>query len=144
MNIIKSIAVVVIGYSSGVVIASGVFAFIAVLGIVTRFAQKTKTTEYIYLYEDAIIIGGILGTMHLYINYHLPIGDIPAVIISLFIGVFFGSLAVSVAEILNVIPILTRRFKIAGGISALVTSIALGKAAGSLLYYLIPGFYSNI
>lgn len=53
MEIIKSIAVVVIGYSSGVVIAGGVFAFIAVLGIVTRLAQKTKTTNYIYLYEDA-------------------------------------------------------------------------------------------
>lgn len=90
------------------------------------------------------MIGGILGTMHLYIDYYLPVGNIPVVIISLFIGVFFGSLAVSVAEILNVIPILTRRFRLVGGISALVTSIALGKAIGSLLYYIIPGFYSNI
>lgn len=61
MNFWKDVALAIIGYSSGTVIAGGVFAFISVIGIVPRFAQKTGTIDKIRLYEDFIALGGLLA-----------------------------------------------------------------------------------
>jgi len=47
----------------------------------------------------------------------------------------------SLAEVLNVIPILTRRGRLQHGMFYFVLAIALGKLVGALLYFLIPGFY---
>ena len=108
-----------------------------------RFAQKTKTEQHIVLYEEMIIFGGIIGGIYEYTQYKLPIPKIlehlliPELLVIIFgfcLGVFVGSLAVSLAEILNVIPILCRRAKIKFGVGYFVLSIALGKMAGSLLY----------
>ena len=57
----NNIVLAVIGLSSGTVVAGGIFAFIAIIGVVPRLAQKTKTEKYIMIYEDAITLGGILG-----------------------------------------------------------------------------------
>ncbi|MGN1318179.1 MAG: stage V sporulation protein AB, partial [Lachnospirales bacterium] len=70
-----------------------------------------------------------------------PINPIIVIIYSLCIGIFFGCLAVSLAEVLNVIPILSRRINVQKGIKYFILSLALGKALGSALYYFLPGFY---
>lgn len=141
MTAIKILALIIIGFGGGVVIAGAVFAFIAIIGVVPRLAQKTNSKQYIKLYEEAIIVGGIFGTTTLIFNYYLPIGKILVIFISGCIGIFYGCLAVSLAEVLDVIPILTRRGRIQKGMMYFMTALALGKLAGSLLYYFVPGFY---
>lgn len=131
----------VIGFSSGTLIAGGVFAIIVTLGIVPRLAQRTGTIQYIPLYEDAIVIGGIFGTSTMLIDYYLPIGRILVGFLGFCLGVFVGCLAVALAEILNVMPIFMRRSRITKGIPVIVCGLALGKVLGSLLYFLIKGFY---
>ena len=54
---------------------------------------------------------------------------------------FYGGLAVSLAEVFDVVPIFMRRARLLKGIVFFVTAIALGKTLGSLAYFLIPGFY---
>lgn len=142
MNLVKILFIIVIGFGSGVVIAGAVFAFIAIIGIVPRLAQKTRTEKYIKLYEEAIIIGGIFGTSTMIIDYYMPIGKIAVIFLSICVGIFYGCLAVSLAEVLDVIPILTRRGHIKKGMTYFITAIAFGKLLGSLLYYFIPGFYN--
>lgn len=142
MNLVKILFIIVIGFGSGVVIAGAVFAFIAIIGIVPRLAQKTRTEKYIKLYEEAIIIGGIFGTSTMIIDYYMPIGKIAVIFLSICVGIFYGCLAVSLAEVLDVIPILTRRGRIKKGMTYFITAIAFGKLLGSLLYYFIPGFYN--
>lgn len=129
------------GLGSGVVIAGAVFAFIAIIGIVPRLAQKTKTENYIMLYEEAIILGGIFGTTTLVFDYYIPLAKPIVAILGVFIGVFYGVLAVSLAEVLNVIPILSRRGRIQQGLKYFVCAIAFGKVLGSVLYYFVPGFF---
>lgn len=141
MTLIKMILLIIIGFGSGVVIAGAVFAFIAIIGVVPRLAQKTNTAKYIKVYEEAIIFGGIFGTSSLLFNYYIPIGKLLVMFISLCIGIFYGCLAVSLAEVLDVIPILTRRGKIQKGMMYFICAIAIGKLIGSLLYYFIPGFF---
>ncbi len=141
MEIIKHFTLILIGFGSGLVIAGAVFAFIAVIGIVPRLADKTGTTRYIKIYEEAIIAGGILGCVIMLADPYLPVGRVAVIIYSLLVGIFYGCLAVSLAEVLDVIPVLARRVRVRQGLKWFVAAIALGKLAGSLLYYFVPGFY---
>ena len=54
----------------------------------------------------------------------------------LFAGIFVGCLALAIAEMLDTIPIFARRIGFRHGLGIVVLSIALGKAAGSLLYFM--------
>lgn len=137
----KYICMIIIGIGSGGIIAGGVFAFITIIGIIPRFAQKTGTQKYMQIYENAIIVGGIFGTTTMFIDYSIPIGSVLTALYSGCIGIFIGCLAVSLAETLDVIPILSRRANLQKGLSIFIITLALGKMIGSILYYIIPGFY---
>ena len=135
MLYLKQIILVIISFSSGVVIAGGVFAFIAMIGIVPRMAQKTNTEGHIVSYENAIIYGGIFGSLLMTFNFYLPIWYL-SIIPALAIGVFIGAIAVSIAEILDVVPVFMRRASLKTDLGIFITSIALGKLFGSMVYFL--------
>ena len=137
MAIAKYIVFSLLGFGGGIVISGAVFAFIAIIGVVPRLAQKSHTEKYIKLYEEAIIWGGILGASCLSFDFYFPIGIIGTIIFSL----SYGVVAVSLAEVLNVLPIIHRRFNLNKGLQYFLLSLALGKAFGSILYYTIFGFY---
>lgn len=141
MTAIKYVALILLGIGGGLVVSGAVFAFIAIIGIVPRLAGKTKTTKYIIFYENAIIFGGIFGVFTILFNYYIPVSHIFAAIYALLIGIFYGCLAVSLAEVLDVIPILTRRTMLSKGIKYFIVVLALGKALGSIIYYFVDGFY---
>ncbi|WP_352399286.1 stage V sporulation protein AB [Anaerotignum sp.] len=132
---------IVIGLSTGVAIAAGIFAFIAAMGIVPRMAKRTKTEKYIMLYEDVILLGGVFGTTTMFVDYRLPRIPILAGGYALAIGVFVGVLAMALTEVLNVMPILLRRGRITKGLPWLLLCFALGKVLGSLVYFCVDGFY---
>lgn len=132
---------IIIGFSSGAGIAAGVFAFIAAIGIVPRLAQRSKTEKYIPLYEDVILLGGLFAATAMFVDYRLPKVPLLAGGYALCIGIFVGVLAVALAEVLNVMPILLRRGRITRGLSWLLLSFALGKVVGSLIYFCVDGFY---
>jgi len=134
---------IVFGFSSGVVVSGAVFAFITVVGVVPRMAEKTATIGRVRLYEESIMFGGIAGTVVMFFEFHLPIGRVLAALLSFCGGMFFGALAMSLAEVLDVIPILTRRGKVERGMYYFILAIAIGKLIGSLMYYMIPGFFTN-
>ena len=139
--IIKAFLSIALGFGSGAVISGAVFAFITVIGVVPRLAQKTGTKRYIRLYEEAIIVGGILGCIEGFFKFPLPTPRIIVMLLGFCTGVFYGCLAISLAEVLNVIPILTRRIKLGKGLFFFILAIALGKLTGSVLYFIIPGFF---
>lgn len=141
MEMFKHFAGIFIGFSSGLVVAGAVFAFITVVGVVPQLAQKTKTQQHVRLYESAIVAGGIFGTVAGVAQLSIPLGGLVLVPLSIANGIFFGVLAMSLAEVLNVIPILTRRGRIQYGMFFFILAIALGKMIGSLLYFLVPGFF---
>ncbi|MCL2379015.1 MAG: stage V sporulation protein AB [Defluviitaleaceae bacterium] len=141
MDIVRHTASVTIGFASGLVIAGAVYAFLTIVGVVPRLAQKTRTTAQIKGYESALVLGGIFGTLTGIFRFYLPIGTVGTIAVSFANGIFFGCLAMSLAEVLNVIPIFSRRARIQRGMFFIVLAIAVGKLAGSLLYFLVPGFF---
>ena len=141
MELIKHMASVFIGFGSGLVVAGAVYAFITIVGVVPRLAQKTRTTGQIRGYETALLAGGVFGTLAGIFRFYLPIGGVGVAVISMANGIFIGCLAMSLAEVLNVIPIFSRRARLQRGMFFLVLAIAAGKLVGALLYFLVPGFF---
>lgn len=138
--ILRYILMAFIGFSGGIVVAGAVFAFITIIGIVPRLVQKTKTKDYIILYENCIVLGGILGTIPLIDQLYIPFGQVGNAVFGTFAGIFIGCLAVSLAEVIDVIPILSRRARLKTGLQFFLLFLAIGKMIGSLLYFLYPGF----
>ena len=58
----------IIGFSSGAVIAGGMFSFLIGLGLISIFADRTHTGKYILMYEDSITLGGILFNIFFYLS----------------------------------------------------------------------------
>ncbi len=141
MFYLKYLCGMFLAFSGGVIIAGGVYAFIAVIGVIPRLAQKTKTEQYARLYEEAVMLGGISGAAIDALHFKTQINIFVGSLLSFCGGVFLGVLAMSLAEVLNVIPIFTRRARIQQGIFYFILCIAIGKFVGSILYFTVPGFY---
>ncbi len=144
-EIIKSLIMIFISFSGGLIISSAIFAFIAIIGIVPSIAVKTNTTASIVFYEEMILYGGIFGCINSIYKYNLHFENsiitiFMVVLYFLFTGIFIGVLASSLAECLNVIPIFTSRVNIREGVFLIMISMAIGKFIGSILYFTNSGF----
>lgn len=125
-----------IGLSSGGVIAAGVFAFIAMIGVFPRLIDKTQTSQHIMLYESVIILGGVIGNV--LDIYEFPIrfgGNLMLGAFGFCVGIFVGCLVMSLAETLKALPVMNRRIHLAVGFQYVILSIAIGKMIGSLIYF---------
>ena len=136
----KWIILCLIGAASGAAIAGGVLSFFVMIGLVPRLIQRTGTAQHILLYETIITIGGILAGLSLLYTGTIPLGIPADVIAGFFSGIYVGCLALALTEVLNVLPILCRRTGLTRHLKWIVLALALGKSAGSLIYYFVPGF----
>ncbi len=126
-----------LGLSAGGIIAAGVFAFLAIIGIFPRIMGRTKTRQ-ILLYETLIIAGGILGNISDIYEIPIPLGIGGNLILGIFgiaSGIFVGCLVMSLAETLKALPVINRRIGLAVGLQYVILSVALGKLTGSLVYF---------
>ena len=62
------------GLSAGLVIAAGVFAFLAIIGVFPRLIGKTGSGSHIMLFETVLILGGSLGNAEDLLEYPLGWG----------------------------------------------------------------------
>ena len=132
---IKVAAEVLIGLSAGAAASAGVFALITVIGILPRWAGHTRTAHHVSLYEWSVILGGTAGNLIFLLQPSLPGKEILEAVAGLFMGIFVGGLIMSLAEVLDVFPILLRRVRIQSGIPWMVLSIGIGKMLGAYLYF---------
>lgn len=135
MSIGKQALMAVTGLSAGVGVAGGLFALMIALGLVSEFADQTRTARYIFWYEDAISVGAILGNIISVYQTVLPLGQAGAGIFGLFSGIFVGAWAMALTEIVNIVPIFTRRMDLRRGLGLIIASMAAGRTVGSFLYY---------
>ena len=131
----KELLMAVVGLCSGLAVAGGLFALIIALGLVAEFADQTHTARQILWYEDAVAAGGIIGNLISIYQFPLPFGDVGAGIFGIFAGIFVGAWAMALTEIINIIPIFARRVNFRRGLELVIISTALGRTAGSLIYY---------
>lgn len=132
----EQLALGIIGFASGSVIAGGMFSFLIGLGLISIFADRTHTGKQILLYEDAISLGGILFNAFFIYQIRIPAGEVFLGALGLFSGIFVGCWAMALADILNVFPIFIRRLALVKAIPYLIIGLSLGKTAGALVYFL--------
>ena len=138
-------------FGFGLLSSTGVFTVFVTAGLVPRLADKTHTGNKIITYENCIVAGTIFGCFFsvypdffsVYVgsaaregikNWNLW-GNSILGIFGIFAGAFVGCFAIAIAEILNTIPIFTRRIRLGKGIGIVLLCMALGKTAGALLYF---------
>lgn len=158
MMFIKYLFLGFFALSGGMIVSGGVFTVLVAVGLIPRFADKTHTAKHIFLYEEMVIWGTITGcffsvfsswgqigyfvTDSLKISSSLwkNIGTGILAIIGIFSGMFVGCLALAIAEMLDTIPIFSRRIQFKKGLGIAVLCVAIGKVLGSILYF-SRGFY---
>ena len=135
MSVWKQALMAVTGFSAGIGVAGGLFALMIALGIVSEFADLTRTARHIFWYEDAVSAGAILGNVLSVYQMVLPLGQVGAGIFGLFSGAFVGAWAMALTEIVNIVPIFTRRMDLRRGLGLIIAAMAAGRTVGSFLYY---------
>lgn len=137
--LLERLFLILLGSSFGLMTAGGVFTVLLAVGLIPRFAGKTHTGERVFVYENMVILGTILGGAMSVFDIFIPpirlFSMLFVVCYGLFAGIFIGSLAMAIAEMLNSIPIFARRIGFRHGLGIAVSAMALGKLAGSLFYF---------
>lgn len=129
-------ALFAIGICSGALVAAGMFAFVTMIGVVTRMTARTKSVRHVLLYEDLVVIGAAVGNVLFLYEPSLGMPDEGAflrLVFGFFAGVNVGCLSIALAELLNVVPIFARRIKLNRGLTAFVLTFAFGKFLGSVI-----------
>lgn len=153
---LKQLLLALIGVSSGLIVSGGVFTVLISVGLIPRFAGKMHIARKIFVLEEMVVLGTLCGgfasvfpkfsqigafvlSRQLFGSatsgiWHLA-GTILLLLTGIFSGIFVGCLALAIAEMLDTIPIFARRIGFRRGLGFAILSIALGKLAGSLIYF---------
>ena len=124
-----------LGICFGIVVASGVVAFIISLGIVPRYAGITRTAKYVRIYEDCSMLGAFVGNILFLYSGSLPLGNIGLAVYGIFSGIFLGSWIIALGEVVNIFSVMARRIGITKGLGLIIIFMALGKTFGSLIFF---------
>lgn len=123
------------GLTSGLIIAGGLVGLLIGLSIVPRFAGITRTAQHVMLYEDATLLGAVLGNLFFLGQWNFPLGFPFLLVFGAASGIYLGFWVMALAEMADIFPIFARRIKFTQGLPFVILSVGIGKAAGSLLYY---------
>lgn len=132
---------VLVGLVGGLVVGGGISMLFIVLGIAPRLVFLSGQKKRMFLIKLPILVGAFLSSVVDMLNLRLPVGRFVLPFIAVFMGVFVGILASALAEVLDVVYIVASYAGIIKFIYILIFAIIIGKIAGSLIYWLIPGFY---
>lgn len=156
MMFLKQLFLAIIGLSSGLIVSGGVFTVLISVGLIPRFAGKMHVARKIFVLEEMVVLGTLTGDFFsvftdlsmagdFVLSHRLfgtategvwrLLGTLLLILIGTFSGIFVGCLALAIAEMLDTIPIFARRIGFRHGLGFAVLGIALGKLAGSLIYF---------
>lgn len=147
----------IIGVSSGLIVSAGVFTVLISVGLIPRFAGKMHVARKIFVLEEMVVFGTLVGSfLSIFSDWGMIgefvrehelfgssategvwnlIGTVFLMIFGVFAGIFVGCLALAIAEMLNTIPIFARRIGFRHGLGIAILAVALGKLIGSLIYF---------
>lgn len=155
--LLKQLLLGIIGVSSGLIVSAGVFTVLISVGLIPRFAGKMHVARKIFVLEEMVVFGTLAGGFFSifsewgmigeYVREHKVFGSgategvwnlaatVFLIAFGLFAGIFVGCLALAIAEMLDTIPIFSRRIGFRHGLGIAILAVALGKLVGSLLYF---------
>lgn len=120
------------GFSAG----SAFVALLIVLDLIPRLVQLTGAYRRSWIFESAILSGAVYWTLADQFGWKMEVPAVWLILPSVMQGLFVGMFAAALTEVLNVLPILSKRFRLHPYLFALLMAMVLGKVAGSLLDWL--------
>ena len=84
--IILELSILFIWLAWGIAVGSGFVAFLAVLGVIPRLTQLTKTQMKLHMYEVAVVAGAIIGS---WFSFHDLVLRAPVVLV-IIVGLLSG------------------------------------------------------
>lgn len=132
----KYVLPIVSSFGGGVLVGGAYSAFITLIKTFPRLIQVTDTHKYLKLYESVFIFSTLSFTLIYFSDFSLNLGTTFVIISGLFSGIFLGVFSSALAETLNVMPIITKKFKIKKQLKLVFISLILGKVCGALFYFI--------
>lgn len=126
---------VISGFTGGLFCGSAFMVGLVLLGIVPRIAHILALPRIRKKAGTALFLGAEAACIFTFMRPSLSLPSPVTAIISLLLGFFIGIMLASLAELIDVFPIMP------GGIRfsrILIISLAAGKLVGSLLFFLTP------
>ena len=87
---IRHLVIIVTGLSAGLMVAGGMFTALFTVGLLPRFAGKTRTGTQVKTYENAVILGSIFWNEVSLYHIPLPFGIVVTSLFGFFAGIFVG------------------------------------------------------
>lgn len=137
MDLLDNLLLVFIGLAGGVAVGSGFVAFLTVLDIIPRLTVITRTKGSIHLYSYALVAGTLVATWADFREWEGSLSPVSTVPVALLSGCFVGLLAAALTEVINVLPILSKRLGMQSKIIYLLMAMVFGKVVGSLIQWII-------
>jgi stage V sporulation protein AB len=137
MTLLHYALLILIGLGGGIAVGSGFVAFITVLDIIPRLTQLTNGQRYVRWFEWALVSGVLVFTEADFFSLQVSMPSLATSFLGLLAGVFVGTLAAGLTEVLNVFPILAKRLQMDGRLILLLMAMVLGKIIGSLVQFLL-------
>ncbi len=133
MNWLANMLLLLTGFGGGILVAGGLFAFLALVGVLTRLAAGTKTAKFLMFYEDVSLLGATVGNIAYLYHVGIPVGKLGFLLYGLGAGVFTGCLAAALAEVVKMMPVLSERMNLKRGMTIIMIIFAFGKMVGALV-----------
>lgn len=131
----KNVLLIVVAFGGGVTVGSAAAAFLALLEVIPRLMQISDTRDYIKLYQGVLTFGFVLFTLIYFSSFHLNFSKYVAIPIGFLYGIFIGIFSSALAEVLNVIPVLSKKLKLRDYLIYVIYTLMAGKVIGSLFYW---------
>ncbi|MFC5403873.1 stage V sporulation protein AB [Cohnella soli] len=128
---------VAVGLAGGFSVGSAFVALLIVLDLIPRLVQLTKAHRRSGLFESAILAGAVIWSCADQFDWKLGWPDGILLFPAVFQGLFVGMLAAALTEVLNVLPIFSKRFRLKSYMFLLLMAMVLGKVTGSLIDWLL-------
>lgn len=133
---IKDTTLIILGFGGGVTVGTAMAGFITVLKIIPRLVEVTDVKDKIRWYQVVVSLGIIISTIIYFSDFTIKISNLILAIICLSYGTFIGLLSSALAEVLNVIPILSKKLKIKKDLKIVAIALMLGKILGTLYFWI--------
>lgn len=131
----KEFCLILISISGGLVVGGALAAFITLLNLIARLAQLTESARYVKAYEWTFSIGAFISILLYFSEFSFNLSKIFVVFVGLFMGTFIGLFSSALAEVLNVIPLISKKLKVKKDLKYIIYSLLFGKVMGSLYFW---------
>ncbi|TVY04661.1 stage V sporulation protein AB [Cohnella terricola] len=126
----------VVGLAGGFAVGSAFVALLIVLDLIPRLVQLTRAYRRSAVFESGILFGVMCWSSADLFGWSFRLPAAVLLLPSVFQGLFVGMFAAALTEVLNVIPIVTKRLRLMPYLLSLLMAMVLGKVTGSLVDWL--------